>query len=41
VYENELDALKAAVSSAAPGDIIAVFYEELEPIETYLEGLKN
>jgi cyanophycin synthetase len=41
VHDNELDALKAAVSSAEPGDIIAVFYEELEPVEAYLEELKS
>ena len=39
VIGNEADALKAAVESSESGDTIAVFYEELEPIETYLSGL--
>lgn len=38
---NEVDALKAAVESAEHGDMIAVFYEELEPIEEYLKSLRN
>ena len=37
---NELEALKAAVESAQPEDLIAVFYEELEPIRNYLDSLK-
>lgn len=41
LIDNELDALKAAVKNAEPGDMIAVFYEELEPIEAYLNELKK
>lgn len=36
IIENELEALKAAVAEARPGDLIAVFYEELEPLRAYL-----
>ena len=39
VIPGELDALKAAVENAADGDLIAIFYEELEPIEEYLNAL--
>jgi cyanophycin synthetase len=41
LIDNELDALKKAVESAEHGDMIAVFYEELEPIEEYLESLRK
>lgn len=40
VIPGELDALKAAVAGAEEGDVIAIFYEELEPLEEYLESLK-
>jgi cyanophycin synthetase len=41
IIENELDALKVAVAEVEPGDMIAVFYEELEPLEEYLHQLKT
>jgi cyanophycin synthetase len=39
--ENELDALQKAVTNARPGDLIAVFYEKLEPLEDYIHQLKQ
>lgn len=39
--ENELAALQAAVKNAQPGDLIAVFYEKLEPLENYIRQLKR
>jgi len=33
---GELDAFKAAVNEAKPGDLIAVFYEKLEPLQSYI-----
>lgn len=39
VIENELEALKAAVGSAKPGDLIVVLYEKLEPLEEYLNSI--
>jgi cyanophycin synthetase len=35
---NELDALKDAVSKAKKDDLIVVFYENLEPLQVYLES---
>lgn len=33
----ELDALKAAVSQAAPGELIAMFYEDIGPLRDFLK----
>ena len=41
IIENELEALKAAVENVQTGDIIAVFYEEFQPVEEYLRTLKQ
>ncbi len=38
ICEKELDALKEAVSTAQPDDLIAVFYEKLEPLREYLDS---
>lgn len=38
IIENELDALKSAVSEAKSGDLIVVLYEKLEPLKKYLES---
>jgi cyanophycin synthetase len=37
IIENELEALKSAVENAAPGDFIAIFYENYNLIKEYLE----
>lgn len=37
--ETELVALQTAVKNAQPGDLIAVFYEKLEPLENYIRQL--
>lgn len=39
IIENELEALKAAIGSAKPGDLIVVLYEKLEPLEEYLNSI--
>jgi cyanophycin synthetase len=39
IIENELDALKKAIGEAQAGDLIVVFYEELEPLQDYLNTL--
>lgn len=39
VIENELEAFKAAVADARPGDLIVVFYEKKEPLQQYIESL--
>lgn len=36
VQTSELEALKRAVEQAAPGDLIAVFYESFEPLQKWL-----
>jgi len=38
IKENELEALREAVETGEDGDIIAVFYEELDPIHQYLSS---
>jgi cyanophycin synthetase len=37
VIEDELEALKKAVSEAKTGDLIIVFYEKLRHLQKYLE----
>lgn len=39
IVENELDALKSAVAQAKEGDLIAVLFENLEPLRAYLDSL--
>ena len=38
---SELEALRQAVSNAQPGDLIAVFYEKLEPLENFIRQLEQ
>lgn len=39
IIEDELDALKTALSQAGKGDLIVVFYERLAPLTQYLEDI--
>ena len=39
IVEDELDALKKALSEAMGGDLVAVFYERLGPLKKYLLDL--
>ena len=39
IIENELDAMKAAISNAKSGDLIVVFYEKLEPLLSFLDSV--
>ena len=39
VIENELDAMKAALSGANQGDLIVVFYEKIEPLLACLDSI--
>lgn len=39
VIPCEMEALKAALSHSEPGDLIAVFYEKLAPLQQYLNQL--
>ena len=40
IIEDELEALKKAVAAAQEGDLIVLFYEELAPLQEYLESLR-
>ncbi|MDF2686115.1 MAG: cyanophycin synthetase, partial [Clostridia bacterium] len=40
IIENEVDALKAAVSDAKKGDLIIVLYEKIEPLLQFLDTIK-
>jgi cyanophycin synthetase len=40
IIENEVDALKAAVSDAKKGDLIVLLYEKIEPLMQYLDEIK-
>jgi len=40
IIENEVDALKAAVQNAQKGDLIVVFYENLEPLQKYIQSIE-
>lgn len=39
VINDELEALKAAINSHLPGDLIAMFYENIEPVQQYIKIL--
>ncbi len=39
VIENELDAMKAALSGMQEGDLIVVFYEKMEPLLHFLDSI--
>jgi cyanophycin synthetase len=39
VIHDELEALQAAIKSHQPGDLIAVFYENIEPVQEYIKIL--
>lgn len=39
ITENELDAMKAALTDGKSGDLIVVLYEKLEPLTAYLESV--
>ncbi len=39
IIENELDAMKAALSGANQDDLIVVFYEKIEPLLAYLDSI--
>lgn len=41
VVYSELEALKAAVDDARPGDLIVAFYEEFEPVLEFVSKLKE
>lgn len=40
IIESETEALRAAVRQAKQGDLIAVFYESLEPLQEYIRSCK-
>jgi cyanophycin synthetase len=39
IIENELEALKQAVTESQKGDLVVVLYEKLEPLQQYLQSI--